>query len=56
MAMLKANILFTSQSVAGRVEKINVIREFGRVGLETCGLVWVRLGKFKYFAGLVGLG
>ena len=47
----------------GRVEKINVIRGLGRVGLETCGLGWVGkiqvlhgLGWVELSAGWVGLG
>ena len=46
----------------GRVEKINVIRGLGRVGLETCGLGWVGkihvlrgLGWVELSAGWVGL-
>ena len=45
----------------GRVEKINVIRGLGRVGLETCGLGWensrtvrVGLGWVELSAGWVG--
>ena len=50
MAVLNANILFTAQSVPGRVGSGWQNSRISRVGLETCGLNWV--GKSQVLRGL----